>query len=265
MRIEIREVDRERGWVQVTGVDERWYARQIPTGVGGEKIWDYVPSVTWQCGYYPKGERFIKWFGKTGWDEAEEIKMAAGDKGSKVHQAAKLMFEGGTVSMGDSFMNPRTMQSEPLTNKEYFCLMTVDEWFRKEQPEIIATEFTVWNERYNYAGTVDLMCRLLSDEYKFPRIIDLKTSANIYPEMELQVSAYKHGDGIPKDARLGILQVGYERNKNQKYKFTGIRDQFSIFRATQGIWAKETAGQKPFQRDYPLSLSLADVLPSRVA
>lgn len=260
MKREIRVVDEARQIVCCTYPDERWYMRELPDGQGG-KVPEFVPSTTWICSYYPKGERFIRWIGKTGWDEAEEIKWAAGDRGSKTHQGVSRLVHGGTIGMGDLFENPRTLQQEPLSAEEYFNLMTFAEWCEKERPEFIANELTVWSERYRYAGTLDLLCRIKSDGYRFPRIIDVKTSANIYPEMELQVSSYKHADiAIPKNTKLAILQVGYKKNKVQKYKLTPVPDRFGLFLATRRVWKTETADQRPFQREYPLSLSLSPEL-----
>jgi hypothetical protein len=54
---------------------------------------------------------------------------------------------------------------------------------------------------------------------------------------------------------LGILQVGYKRNKNG-FKFTEVEDQYPLFLATREIWKKETSGQRPLQKDYPLEISL---------
>lgn len=256
MKKEIRVVDEARGIIQITTRDERFYAR-IVNRASGEPIYDYVPSVSWICNYYYKGNELLRWVAKHGWDEAEEIKAAAGDKGSKVHQAINRMVSGGTVLMEDSFENPRTNQPEPLTPEEYFCLMTFRDWFEKTRPEVLASEYTVWNERWRYAGTVDLRCRIGKTVW----LIDIKTSPQIWPSMELQVSAYKHADPtLPKSAKLAILQVGYKKNKTQKYKFTPIPDQFQLFMSTRRIWAKETAGQAPLQRNYPMSVSLSPEL-----
>ena len=55
---------------------------------------------------------------------------------------------------------------------------------------------------------------------------------------------------------MAILQLGYRRNKDH-YKFTEIENKFDLFLAAKQIWLNETKGKvKPFQRDYPLSISL---------
>ena len=40
------------------------------------------------------------------------------------------------------------------------------------------------------------------------------------------------------------------------YKFTEVEDQFPLFLAAKQIWAKETKGQVPHQKDYPLKITL---------
>ena len=257
MKREIRVVDAERGWCQITTPDSRWYAREIGHDSSKPPIWEYVPSVSWICSFYFKGEGLLRWGAKHGCDEAEEIKELAGEAGDKVHQGVRRLVSGGTINMEDSFISPISGQPEPLTPDEYWRLMTFHEWFEKTRPEVLRTEYTVWNERHRYAGTVDLLLRIGHQVW----LVDVKTSLQIWPSMELQVSAYKHADPtLPKNVKLAILQVGYKFNKRQKYKFTPVADQFPLFLATRRIWKKETDGIKPHQREYPLTLSLSPEL-----
>src|SRR3990167_5217666 len=87
MQKEIRTL-KDGGLVQITLVDERWYARPKMDEVTGLPVtYEFVPSVTWICGFYPKGIPFYRWLASTGWDEAQAIKNAAGGRGSKGHQA----------------------------------------------------------------------------------------------------------------------------------------------------------------------------------
>jgi len=255
MKHTIKEVDPVRGIACWTFADERWYSRRIKISEEDAGFLDFVPSVTWICGVYPKGTGFYRWLAGKGWDEAEEIKANAGDRGSKVHQAIGVLLSGGTVEMEDSFENPHTLEPEPLTASEYECLMSFVGWFQETNPEVLDFEYTVWNEKYRYAGTVDLKCRINGETW----IIDIKTSPEIWPPYELQVSAYRMAEPVSqaerKKIKLAILQVGYRRNK-RKWLFTPIRNQFALFLAARRIWKKETDGQKPLQREYPLKLSL---------
>lgn len=245
MKIQIRKVDDAKGIVQITTTDERWYQK-------GET---FVPSVTWISGFYPKGVQFYKWLADKGWDEAEAIKHAAGDKGSKVHKAIEDILKGGEIKIDARYLNPSTEQLGELTPQEYECLMSFVDWLSQTNPEVISTEYNVWNDQEGYAGTVDMKLRIDGEIW----IVDIKTSLNIWPEYELQLSAYRHAD--PEVQRTAILQVGYTRNKNQKFKFTEIEDRFELFLSAKKIWAYETEGQRPLQKDYPLSLKWIPKIP----
>jgi hypothetical protein len=120
----------------------------------------------------------------------------------------------------------------------------------------------VWNEEYRYAGMVDLTCVVSNDYAKKEKlsgvnfIIDLKTGQHIWPSHELQVSAYSHSDSlIANKPNTAILQLGYRKNK-KRFKFTEVPDKFPLFLAARTIWENECSGDKPLQRDYPLSLTL---------
>ena len=256
MKKEIRVVDDQRKIVQVTTSDERWYLKDAEDAKTGLPIYEYVPSVTWICEFYPKGIAFYKWLANKGWDEAEAIKVAAGDKGSKVHFAIKDLIQGKEVAIDAKYLNPTSGEAEELTLEEYGCLMSFVDWFKEDKPRFINAEFVVWGQ--GYAGTIDLLAEIDGQKW----LIDFKTSQYIWPSHELQVSAYKHAINYPDskeerdDLKLAILQLGYKLNKHKKYKFSEIEDHYQEFLAAKSIWAKETKGVEPKQRDYPLSVSL---------
>ncbi|MEO5366651.1 MAG: hypothetical protein H7831_09915 [Magnetococcus sp. WYHC-3] len=239
MKREIKIIDKEKGIVQWTFPDERWYE------VDGK----FIPSTTWICGYYPKGVPFYKWLADKGWDEAEAIKSAAGDKGSKVHQAIDDLVSGKEIGLESKYLNKSTGEEEELTAEEYKCIMSFAKWFKDVNPVIVGHDILAHNEQEGYAGMVDFVCEIEGQTY----IVDFKTSANIWPEYELQVSAYKHALNL--DAKLAILQVGYNRNKNE-YKFTEVEDKFDLFLSAKKIWANECEGIQPKQREYPLTIKL---------
>lgn len=261
MKREIREVDRQRGILQITTEDQRFYGRQVSVEWGGEKprekLWDYVPSVTWIAGYYPKNDRFISYVGRVGNEAATEAKEAGGEKGTKVHQAAKALLHGATVNIDTDCFEGREGKPGLLNAVEIECLLSLVDWLNATKPKIIAVEFTVWSEKYRYAGTVDLYCIIDGIHW----IVDFKVSPQIYPSMEIQVSAYKFADArFPKTTRLAILQLNYKYNKKQKYKFTRVKQQFTLFLAVRRTWAKECENIQPYQKDFPLSISLSPEL-----
>jgi len=259
MKKEIREVDKKRGIVQITTVDERWYIKSTQDEKTGNPEYQYVPSVTWIAGHYPKGIGFYKWLAGKGWDEAEALKEAAGDKGSKVHLAIEKLLAGEELKMDSKIENKETGKEEELKLEEWECLMAFAEWYKKTSPDkILATEIVVFNDKEGYAGTVDLIALIGNELW----IIDFKTSQSIWPAYEIQLSAYKHAlknnDFKIKDVakiNLGILQIGYKRNKNG-YKFTEIEDKYDLFLHAKAIWANEKSKVEPSQKDYPIKIKI---------
>jgi len=256
MKKEIRQVDEKRGILRVTTTDERWYVRASSDILTGLPTYEFVPSVTWIAEHYPKGIGFYKWLANTGWDEAQALKEAAGDKGSKVHAAiARMLSEQPaikTIHIDDAVVNPSTGHPEELTLEEYQLLMSFTDWHDATKPVLVSADQVVWNDTDNYAGTVDYLCTINGQLW----LIDFKTSKAIYPSHRMQVSAYKHAMPEWREAKLAILQLGYAKNR-LGYKFTEIEDCYDLFLASRTIWKSETIGQAPLQRDYPLSLTLA--------
>jgi len=247
MKKTIKYLSEDKKTMQITIADERFYVKF------DEKTEQdiFYPSCTWICGHYPKGVAFYKWLANHGWDESEAIKQAAGDKGSKVHSAIVDLIDGNEVPMNMQYPNPKTEALEELTLEEYECLVSFVNWFKEVNPSIIAREVTVFNEEFHYAGTVDLLCQIKGETW----LIDFKTGQYIWPEYELQVSAYRHALMHHKTLKLGIIQVGYRLNK-KKYKFTEVQDKFDLFQSAYRIWQNEQEGVEPKKIDLPTSLKL---------
>lgn len=271
----IRDVDQKRGIVQVTCSDERWYLKKSEDEASGLPTYKAVPSATWIAGHYPKGVEFYKWLANTGWNEAEEIKVAAGDKGSKVHLAIEKILKGEEFRI-DTKVQDKSRGSEletvysELSFGELLCVKSFVDWFNEVKPEVIATERTVFSDIHNFAGTVDFVCRIDG----VPYVVDFKTSKYIWREYELQVSAYRmalengenpimqlNENGTESTTQVdlsglktAILQVGYMRNK-AGWKFTEIDDAFDLFKVAQQIWQREAGSQEIKQYQFPIVLA----------
>lgn len=259
MKKVIRDVDETRGIVQVTISDERWYFKPS-ADENLNPIYKPVPSVTWICGSYPKGVPFYKWLADKGWDESQAIKEAAGNKGSKIHQAIDAILKGDQdIRIDSKFINHKTEQPEELTLEECDAILAFLAWYKETKPEVICWEYTIYSDKHNYAGTIDLVCRINGKLF----IVDFKTGQNVWPEYELQVSAYGkailNGEhaitqiGYVETIGLAILQIGYRGNK-AGYKFKEVDMQFDLFLAAQKIWEKEHGNEIPSKRDYPIVL-----------
>jgi hypothetical protein len=267
MKKEIRVVNNEKKIVQITTYDERWYAIEDVDRKTGLPCFRFRPSSTWKAGYYPKGIGFYKWLADKGWDEAQAVKEAAGDKGSKVHRATEDIDKGLEVPIDAKYKNPSTGQEEELSVEEIDCIQSFCQFIDDVKPELLACEMTVIGD--TYAGTLDNIYRINQDVKlnkdtiitKGIWIVDKKTGQYIWEEHKLQISSYSHANidytslGITDEEwtkrKLAVLQLGYKRN-NKNYKFTEIEDKFDLFRMAEKIWENENPEAKPKQKDFPL-------------
>jgi hypothetical protein len=247
-------VDKERGLAQLTTDDERWYIREVEDPKTKKKSHVHLPSSSWISSYYPKGVAYYKWLADKGWNEAEAIKEDRGKHGSKVHKAVELLLAGEKINMDEPILNPKTGMLEELNVEEYGAVISFAEWYKTlRNPELVESEYTVWNEKDGYAGTLDMILKIDGETW----LIDLKTSQSIWASHEIQVASYAHAVKIP-NLKLAVLQVGYKRNKNM-YKFTELEDKYPLFLAAKQMWANECKNMTPYQKDYPLSVTLTEV------
>lgn len=63
-----------------------------------------------------------------------------------------------------------------------------EQFFKDHQPEVLASELAVYNVEQSYAGQADGILRLQTGETV---VFDFKTGKDIYPEVCLQVAAYR--------------------------------------------------------------------------
>jgi hypothetical protein len=262
----IKEVDEKRGIVQVTIADERWYMKSQENPATKLPEFKAVPSVTWIAGHYPKGIGYYKWLGEHGWDESQALMREAGDKGSIVHDAISKILGGEEVRIDSKFINKSTEHEQELSFEEVECVKAFCDWRASlESFEPIAWDLTVFSDKHNYAGSIDLIARVNGALY----IIDFKTSQQVWVSHEMQVSAYREtvengenplmfkGKQVNvAGLKTAILQIGYQRNKN-RHKWTEIENCFDLFLNAKAIWKREAGEQTPRKVDLPIVLSPA--------
>ena len=146
MKIETRQILKD--CIRVTTTDERWYIKDK----------DIYTSSTWIASYVPSKELAI-WMAKMGWDEAEFVKREAGAKGSRVHKGCEILGEGGVVHHNDSFSDGEG-DTQELTAEEYEGILSFKAFCDEVKPEILATEQTVFNKEFMYAGTLDAIMKI---------------------------------------------------------------------------------------------------------
>lgn len=240
--------------LQITAPDYRFYK------VKGK----YYPSSTYILNSYPKDIGFYKWLASKNWDEAERIKEEAGNRGSKVHNAIYDLIKGKKIKASDRYWNDTKNIFEPLTNQEWYCLLTFQNWWKDKNPQVIASEIVCYSEKYGYAGTIDFI-GVVDNEVV---LIDWKTGSRIYRANWCQVGSYHKAEletGKYKPAKVGILRLGTRhRGKDgngvgYEYKtmnLTKTEKKFRVFLAVKKIWLDGNPKMQPDFKEIPASIKI---------
>lgn len=195
-------------------LSQHWYH------VGSE----IFPSVTTILNYYPQSAQLTRWIADQGWNESQEIKSAAGERGTRVHGGIEQLLAGNELN--------KIMYSLD----EWSRLSAFVDWYKETNPKILATEVMFYSLKYKYAGKADCVAEI--DGLKY--IIDWKTSASIYPHFALQVAAYAQA---AKEMKLfniddtACLQLGNKTKKKYSFKiYKNWPEDFKTFLAVKCLY-----------------------------
>lgn len=180
----------------------------------------------WEDGYFSVttilGVRHNKWLWewkmRLGKEESEKVANEAADKGTRVHKRLEQM------------LNGREFKTLPKDLKPYIDAFT--KWADETNFSHYTPEYFVYSDRYKYAGTADLICKINNDWW----LIDFKTSKAIYDEYGIQVRAYGYAfEEITNiKPRTAILQLGLPTKKG--WKFREKKEPMNVFLAHKKIF-----------------------------
>ena len=148
----------------------------------------------------------------------------------------KAKSRGSTVhSIVEAFEHGNKVEDQHILEEFKGYAKAFYQWAGLDKVKVVEHEKTVFSEKYQYAGTLDLIVSL--EENHDPFVIDVKTGKGIYQEAFLQVSAYRNALdelGI-KTSGIGILLL----MENGDYKFemsTNTETKFKGFLACRDLW-----------------------------
>lgn len=103
-------------------------------------------------------------------------------------------------------------------------------WLEDHRVEVLENEKTVFSEKYGYAGTLDLIVNLDGRTM----LVDVKTGADLYPEVHLQMSAYRQAleeSGMVVEGTGAVLL-----NADGTYKYEIGKQKLKAFLACKEIF-----------------------------
>ena len=236
---------------QINVLDQRFYRRNDK----------YYPSVSSILNYFPKNQFFHSWLKDVG-HNSDIIASRAAAEGTQVHNAAEALINGAEVSWIDEYGN--ALYSLDV----WKMILKFAEFWNKYKPELVAAEYHLFSDQYEYAGTGDLVVRL-SDKLW---LLDIKTSNSLHTSYDLQLAAYAkawnetHDEPITETGILWLKAATRgEDKKGEKIQGAGwqlkvvseIDRNFEMFTKIQDIYKLENPDAKPATELLPVSVKLS--------
>lgn len=234
---------------QLTFLDGRFYRSE--TGV-------VFPSVTTYLEAYPKTAQFYEWLKKQG-EQADEIRDAAGDRGSNVHKLTEDYDNGLEVSLVDENGYIAYKMAEWAMFERYVEFRT------RYDMSIVHNELNLVCDKVRAGGTIDRVIEINGRTL----VVDIKTSNSLHKQYWLQLAAYKNmlthkgifTDGIAilwlnaktrTDGKAGAIQ-GRGWKMCIETDAIAIDKYFKQFRCVQELWWAENEDVKPRETTYRLT------------
>ena len=228
-----------------TPMPDAWKPNNRPQRRGGYYLIDGIdmPSVTTILGIINK-PALITWAAKQGakavlkdpvlydtpYAAASAIYTIDGekatDRGKEAHAVAEAYAHSILKGEQDTFESANS----------YF--KSIKAFFDQMRPDPVAIEVVLFNSKYQYAGTADLLATINGR----PALIDYKTSKAVYEDMGLQLAAYRECDtGILVDGtRFPTIRPEIEAivllRDNGSFQWSPLEGDFEAFLAAKRLW-----------------------------
>lgn len=166
----------------------KWAAR-----LTAERALEFISEATTSCletaletfGLKADDNSLLDWLKSASQENMQE----AGERGDIIHDTLDKMLEYDK----DKILGLTDALLEDLTKEQKKMTMQFLDWYVKSDYELVDKEFTVFNDKYGYAGSCDLLLRDGDGNLCY---CDFKTGKYIHREVALQLAAYAYGEYI---------------------------------------------------------------------
>jgi len=235
---------------QINVLDQRFYRRNE----------QYYPSVSSILNYFPKNQFFHSWLKDVG-HNSDIIASKAAAEGTQVHNAVESFLNGEEIKWLDAFGN--AMYSLDV----WKMILKFADFWNKHKPELVATEYHLFSDKYKYAGTADIIVKLNGKLW----LLDVKTSNSLHTSYDLQLAAYAkawsetHNEPIEETGILWLkASTRGEDKKGEKIQGAGwqlkvvsdIDRNFEMFTKIQDIYHLENPDAKPATETLPTTVKI---------
>lgn len=151
---------------------------------GKTKAVEWYPSVTEVIRKTsPMAPGLLQWYSQHGFKEAERLKNEAAAKGTEMHTIFERYL--------DSITGEQPVALNDLPTFQAKALLSFDKFIHDNEVVALATERRVVNEKYKYAGTVDMVCNMNFNKQRIVAIVDYKSGSTVYEDYAIQLEMYR--------------------------------------------------------------------------
>lgn len=220
--------------IDVYEFDERFYQKFV----NGKKV--FAPSTTYKLSTAsPTPYGLTRWRGDVGNKRADEILEEAGEFGTHIHHVIERLIKGEKVLASElRIFKPKQAL------KALKCVQGFIEWVDEYKPTFLESEYTTWCDEYNFAGTIDLKCKIDQKIY----IVDFKTSRSIHNSHKQQISAYGYSEKIDN---LALLHLGNTTKKGWSFIEVDKERYFHEFVAISNLYETLNPNAMPSNTVFP--------------
>ena len=133
------------------------------------------------------------------------------DRGTIVHAAVEAYLAGKPIDPDHiQFLLEEKNVPEDLWPATFKMVDGAMEFLFDFEPEVLWSEATVYSREHEYAGTTDIIARVVIGRTKLPVVIDFKAAKAIYNETSMQLAAYGRADfvGLDDGTEVPLLDSG---------------------------------------------------------
>jgi hypothetical protein len=170
---------------QINVLDQRFYRRNDK----------YYPSVSSILNYFPKNQFFHSWLKDVG-HNSDIIAAKAAAEGTQVHNATDDFLNGKAINWLDEWGNAQ------YSLDVWKMILKFADFWNTHKPELVATEYHLFSDEHEYAGTTDIICRLNGQLW----LLDNKTSNSLHTSHDLQLASYAKAWNETHDEKIEILE-----------------------------------------------------------
>jgi hypothetical protein len=135
------------------------------------------------------------------------------DRGTIVHGAVEAYLAGKPIDPDHiQFLLEEKQVPEDLWPATFKMVDGAMEFLYDFEPDVLWSEATVYSREHGYAGTADIIGKLMVGRSKLPVVIDFKAAKAIYNETAMQLTAYARADfvGLDDGTEVPLLPDGGE-------------------------------------------------------